>query len=269
MSQLTYNAQPDTGVPGDPAFANDQEVKIETYSNESQAINFGIMVSKFAGTDFSAVLPTLPTSQMVGITRRDLQRVEGLYPIKSAMAVMSFGQIWVQPETSVTADSGVYVRFNGKNQVTNVVFSADLVAGNTIDATVNGTVLSVPFNTTNAQTLTDFSVAIAAVAGIASAVSDGVHTIQVIGATHGVAFTITAASVTGGVSQPTIAVTTIQVGIADTARGRFRGDVDTDLQTSLPTAVLMKQCRYLTSVATYPSNSISLAIVDIISPLNS
>lgn len=269
MSQLTYNAQPDTGVPGDPAFANDQEVKIETYSNQTQAINFGIMVAKVAGTDFSAALPTLSSNQMVGITRRDLQRVEGLYPIKSAMGVISFGQVWVQPETSVTADSGVYVRFKGKNQVTNVVFSADLITGNTVHATVNGTVLSVPFNTTNAQTLTDVAAAIAAVAGIGSATSDGTHTIQVIGATNGIAFTITAASVTGGASQATITVTTLQTAIADTSRGRFRGDVDTDLATSLPTAVLMKQCRYLTSVATYPSNSINLAIVDIISPLNS
>jgi ABC-type cobalamin transport system permease subunit len=253
MTQLTYNAQPDTGVPGDPAFANDQETKIETYSNVTTPIEFGRAVMKVTGTDFRAAYPNTLTPQVVGFTRRDLQRVEGLYPLNSAMAVMSFGQIWVNPETSVTADNPVYVRAFGKNQ---------------IQITVNGTVLAVPFNTSNTQTLTDLATAIAAVAGVGSAASDGVHTITVTGSVHGTNVTLATASVTGGASQALIVITVTQVGIADTERGRVRATADTDTQTGLATCFRMTQCRFLTSVATYPSNSLNLAILDIISPLN-
>lgn len=103
-------------------------------------------------------------------------------------------------------------------QIQTLVFSADFVAGNIINATVDGTPLApVPFNTTSVQTLADLATALQATAGIGTAVSDGVHTITMTAATAGIPFTVTGVAVTGGVSQPTgvVTVTTPNHGIVE------------------------------------------------------
>lgn len=61
-----------------------------------------------------------------------------------------------------------------------IVFQNNLVTGDGVGGEVNGTSISnVPFNTSNAQTLTDLATQIAGFDSVASAVSDGVHTITV------------------------------------------------------------------------------------------
>lgn len=99
-------------------------------------------------------------------------------------------------------------------QVVTVVFSDDLIASNSIACTVDGTALSATaFNTSNSQTLTDLAAKIQATAGVATAVSDGSHTITCTAAKAGVSISISGVTVTGGVSQATATITTTTANV--------------------------------------------------------
>lgn len=90
-----------------------------------------------------------------------------------------------------------------------LTFSGNLVTGNSIAGTVDGVALSAtPFNTSNAQTLTDLATALQATAGIATAVSDGTNQITITAANAGIPVLLTGFVVTGGASQPTITIAT-------------------------------------------------------------
>lgn len=99
-------------------------------------------------------------------------------------------------------------------QVMTMVFSADIVTGNTISSfTISfggqtETVTSTAFNTSNSQTLTDLATKIQATSAIATATSDGSHTITITSAKAGVGFSITTPTVTGGATQATVVNTT-------------------------------------------------------------
>lgn len=93
-------------------------------------------------------------------------------------------------------------------QVT-IVFSADIIAANSIACKVGGvSMTATPFNASNAQTLTDLAAKIQATASVATAVSDGVHTITCTAAKAGVPFIISDVVVTGGVTQATAVIAT-------------------------------------------------------------
>lgn len=90
-----------------------------------------------------------------------------------------------------------------------LTFSANLVTGNSIAGTVDGVALSAtPFNTSNAQTLTDLATALQATAGIATAVSNGTNQITITAANAGIPVLLSGFVVTGGASQPTITIAT-------------------------------------------------------------
>lgn len=63
--------------------------------------------------------------------------------------------------------------------VATLVFDADLITANTVAGTVNGHAISVPFDTSNAQTLTNLAAAIQALEMVATAVSNGTTTITI------------------------------------------------------------------------------------------
>ena len=72
---------------------------------------------------------------------------------------------------------------------------------------MNGTPLAaVPYDTSNAQTLTDIATAIAGAAGVTSAVSNGTNAITVVFVTAASA-EINSAVTTGGTSQPNATIT--------------------------------------------------------------
>jgi len=108
-------------------------------------------------------------------------------------------------------------------QIKTIVFSAAIITGNVISAfTVSsgGTlenVTATPFNTTNAQTLTDLAAKIQALDSIATAVSNGTDTITITASEAGISFSISAITVTGGATQATavIATTTPNTGVAE------------------------------------------------------
>lgn len=90
-----------------------------------------------------------------------------------------------------------------------LTFSGNLVTGNSIAGTVDGVALSAtPFNTSNAQTLTDLATALQATAGIATAVSNGTNQITITAANAGIPVLLSGFVVTGGASQPTITIAT-------------------------------------------------------------
>ena len=138
-------------------------------------------------------------------------------------------------------------------QVVQLTVSADFVSGNSIAMTVNGQAITVPYNTSSAQTLSDLADAIAALDSIETAADTAgpPRIIDVTGETddpdYGGGVTITGAVVTGGASQPTItqaettalvnAVTDLQTLSADLALSSrwyaFCSDLRTDTRIQL------------------------------------
>lgn len=102
-------------------------------------------------------------------------------------------------------------------QIETIVFSANIITGNTINLTVGAVALTQAFTTDNATTLAALATQIAAQPHIGSAVSDASHTITVTASAAGIPFLLTSASVTGGASQATIVmtITTANHGLAD------------------------------------------------------
>lgn len=101
-----------------------------------------------------------------------------------------------------------------RNDTASSVFSADLITGNTVNATVNGVAITpVVFATSHLLTMQAVANAIAAIPSVASAVVGGANdrTITVI-SDVGTATNITVFTVTGGASQATITTTASQSG---------------------------------------------------------
>ena len=101
-----------------------------------------------------------------------------------------------------------------RNDTASSVFSADLITGNTVNATVNGVAITpVVFATSHLLTMQAVANAIAAIPSVASAVVGGAsdRTITVI-SDVGTATNITVFTVTGGASQATITTTASQSG---------------------------------------------------------
>jgi hypothetical protein len=109
------------------------------------------------------------------------------------------------------------VNYPRVNQSVNV-FSADLITGNTVNATVNGVAITpVVFATSHLATMNAIAAEIAALPNIASAVVGGANnrTITIM-SDNGTSITVTGFLVTGGASQATVTTT-------DSAFGAFFG----------------------------------------------
>jgi hypothetical protein len=88
--------------------------------------------------------------------------------------------------------------------VKTLTFAGDIITDNTVALKVNGATVTVPFNSTHAQTMTDLDTAISAVEGIASVTIGGSGSrIATITATEGYELTLADCTVTGGVSHTT------------------------------------------------------------------
>lgn len=215
-------------------------------------IPFGQFVTRVSGSDNKGKLPTTATditttTNIGGVALHDHAREsvnDGLvagYKSEDMVSVMRQGRVFVKVEEAVTPDSVVYVRHSGKAQIQDLVFSAALITGNTVNGDVNGTAITaVPFNTTNAQTLTDLAAVIEAHPDVETAVSDGTDTITVTSVTDK-EVTLENFVVTGGASQATATVTETQALIASTELGRFRASADSS------TAAILANAKYRNS----------------------
>jgi hypothetical protein len=115
-----------------------------------------------------------------------------------AFATKYFGQT-IKPEA-------LYVtkKMNDVVALYDITFSADFVASNVIDMSINAvTIADTTYATSHAATLAALAVNIAAHADVDTATVTGARTIRVAGLTAGLAIAITAITVTGGASQAT------------------------------------------------------------------
>ena len=88
-----------------------------------------------------------------------------------------------------------------------ITFTGGFVAGNSIVVTINGVQqTAVPYNTSSSQTVTDIASMIATNAAVASATASAGNIISIV-PNSGFSVTINSISITGGVSQPTYAIT--------------------------------------------------------------
>lgn len=138
----------------------------------------------------------------------------------------------------------------GVGTVTSVIdFDSDFVASNSIVATINGTpIAAVPFNTSQAQTMTDLAAALQATAAISTATVTGARQITAVFATPGIN-TINSIITTGGVSQPD----------ADIGQGGFGFSVDTaTTMANIANAIVAAHPTYTATVSGVNSRTLTV-----------
>lgn len=235
MSQTSYSLNMAPAVAGMIVYAGGEDRTVLTYKNPVDTIYWGHMVAKVAGTAGAIEQPDGSGAVLLGAAIRDTSSSDSNYPAKSAVAVMRRGQIWMPVEEDVTEDDAVFVRHTGKKQVQTLVASADFVTGNTITGTVNGTGVSVAFDTSNQITLEALAAAIALVNKVNGVTDDNSHTLTIT-SDQDESVVLEDFEVTGGASQATFAVAETTAGIPNSDRGKLRTDADSSTAVALTTA---------------------------------
>lgn len=230
--QTEYRERMTVAFNGMLADASGSPKEIKTFINASEDIQYGRGVADGGSAD-TCQLPTLITSRILGVTVAVHDNEDGGYRQGSALSVLGRGRIYVDVEEAVLPGDPVYVRYAGKPQIQTLVASADFVTGNTITGEVNGVAISVPFNTSNTQTLADLDTAIGLVAGVAGVANDTTRTCTITGDPN-TEVQLNNFLVTGGASQPTFTITQTQALIDSSQRGRFRNDADSSTCLLIP-----------------------------------
>lgn len=249
MSHIDINVKygdQERGFPGQQA-DNGPNDRLGKFAFEGRA-PFGRLVVRGSADDLarlpSAALDITTLSNILGVSYRDLG-VEAKDSVllragiedKKQGTIFKKGRIFVEPEDSVTPASPVFARFKGKGQTQELDWDVDFVTGNTINGFVNGVAIApVPFNSDQATTLADLITAIQASNQFQSVTTPGARVIKVITVFDKEA-PLTGFVVTGGAGQAVSTITETQVLILDSERGRFRTDVDNDLDSN-PTAAV-------------------------------
>lgn len=144
----------------------------------------------------------------LGLTRLDAtnSRVEVVLAGTDGTSIAAGKKIRVPNNTETFETEAVVVI--GETFKKRITLSAELIAANQFDATVNASAISVVYATSHAATLTAIAAAIDALANVTAAVVSDVDglTIEVTGTTLP---TITGAAVTLGASQATVAITVV------------------------------------------------------------
>ncbi len=252
MSQLSYSLNVSEGKAGLLAYAGNQPKTTLSYNNPADVIEFGRAVAKVTGEDGQCQLPNGSGAVIEGIAVLDTATEGTSYAAKSAVSVLTRGAIYVQVEEAVTSDDPVYVRYAGKFQVQTIVFSANIITGNTISIDVDGVTITQAFDTNNATTVAALAAQIQAEPGVSTAASNGTDTITVTSAVKGTDVVLDNEGITGGVSQAIITITETTAGISNDDRGLFRNDADSS------TAKQITQAKYLKG-----ASAGGLAIVEI------
>lgn len=124
----------------------------------------------------------------------------------------------VMSDLAVTGGAAQPVATFGLTQKTikDLTFGGNLITGNTVTVAVNGQdSVAVPFDTDNATTVADVADAIAGFDGIGYAAAISAHVIRVITLDDSARLDFTTASIAGGVSQTSIAVSAAADPIPD------------------------------------------------------
>ncbi len=243
MSQLSYSLSVREGKAGLIAYAGNGPKTIGTLNNPVDEIPFGRAVAKVSGADGQCELPDGSGADILGVAVIDSATENTSYVALSAVGYMSKGEIYVEVEEAVTGDDDVYVRHSGRFQVQTIVFSADIITGNTISVDIDGVTITQAFDTNNATTVAALAAKIQLEPGVSTAASNGTDTITVTSAVKGTDVVIDEEGITGGASQATITIAETVVGVADADRGLFRNDADSS------TAIQITNARWIQGAA--------------------
>jgi len=240
MTQTSVNLEPAVaraGLPADNSSASDVVSKAA-----AETILFGNFVAIDVATG-KAIRPNaagLITNKLVrlGIARCDESiesKNDGLEPNYSAnqlASVITSGRVYVKSETAVVLGDTPHIRHQNLPEIIQISFDLDFQAGDDVDITINGIVISTPFNNDNADTYADVDTNItAATTGIIQdvTVDAAARTIVITAALNN---DITAsAAVTAGGSVPN--VTQTQLGTSVNSIGAVRSDVSGGTATAL------------------------------------
>ena len=181
------------------------DVVREYFNLQGVAVDFNPYDLEYIAAEDIFAQPVTCPSILIGRRTVDTAgiEVETALPNQNYTVTINGNAVTVPSNTAVQ-DSVVTL----SGVVTSVItFDANFVTGNSTVVTVNGTPLAaVPYDTSNAQTLTDIATAIAGAAGVTSAVSNGTNAITVVFVTAASA-EINSAVTTGGASQPNATIT--------------------------------------------------------------
>jgi hypothetical protein len=206
-------------------------------------IPFGRLVVRGSG-DGTMRLPSVSSDidtsrNLLGVSFRDLgveakddPAFEAGIEDKTQGTELKEGRIFVKVENAVLFSDTVFIRFKGKNQTQELDWDVDFVTGNTINGLVNGVAITpVPFNSDQATTLADLITAIQASNQFQSVTTPGARVIKVVTVFDKEA-PLTTFVVTGGAGQAVSTITETQARILDSERGRFRNDIDLDIDSN-------------------------------------
>jgi hypothetical protein len=251
MSQTAVNEQGLALVGQKYSLVKDQ---VLSYAAEGR-VPFGRLVCLGTDKDKQVKLPALSgdvtglkAKRGVALQQHSLENAQdGLapgYPDKHPVSVMSKGAVYVEVEEAVDAGDDVYVRYAGKQQVQTVVFSADLVASNTINGEVGGIAIAeVTFDTNHLTTMNAIAAAIlaanpyieSAVVGGASNRTITLTTVQDADDQDAADFVVAA-----GASQATVTETETVAAVHSDKKGIFRTDADSSSAAALAGARWLK-----------------------------
>jgi hypothetical protein len=205
-----------------------QDCEIISGTVHSAVMPFGRGVVCEAGTivgEGKFVTPISDSNAFVGLSLRDMTKVNSEYVLTDTCAVAKEGVLWVETEEAITSrnNSAVYMRFVGKRQVQTFVLSADLIGSNVLSAKFNGIPLSYEYDTSHVLSMGAFATLIAALPFVHSAVVGGANNRTItITAEMDVSIAVTDEDIAGGISQATITITETVHPIASTDAGKFR-----------------------------------------------
>lgn len=250
MGQTSYSLSLNPWNVGTVGFPND--FTAFSYANPNDVMYPGLAVVQ-GSLDQSCDLPSAGNTKFIGVVVKDRNQaatalptgpdsntqISTFYPVNSMLAVMSRGQVQVQCYGAITPSSTVYVIDDVVEQASTLVFSADLIASNVVNGSVTVTKTSmvngvqtpvavttaispITYAVSNASTLTDIATALAAIANVEAAVSDGTHTITVT-AEEDCVITFSGWLVTLGASQATVAITQTVAAVFSWQAGWFAG----------------------------------------------
>ena len=226
MVQTAYALNPDAALAGMQYDVGPNY--LSTMNNPAVVLPFGQVVEKITGDEDGVKLPDNNSAAAFwGVAHKDPSETEDSYPIKSAVAVLRKGRIWMPSEEAITPDDAVFVRWNGIAQVQTLTLDIDLVSLNVMAVTVDGNVLTETYAVNHDTTMTAMAAQIQAQPSVvtATAAARVITVTSVIGVS--VAVTVfTDAGCTLGATQPVITVAETTGGVAYDQRGVIRTDTD-------------------------------------------
>lgn len=258
MSQTTYLENPLPAVAGNFDSTADYDIatRVKPIGGNFTDIPYGRAVMEdFSNPPVGETVALYDgTTVVLGVAARDLSNANDdadAYTVGDMVPVLSRGVVYVLVDDDVTPASSVFVRKSGSVERFTVTWSADFVAANVINGSVDGEAIeAVTYAATHDATMLLVAAAIQALDNVATATVTGAREITVTGATSTKGEVLSSEStftVTLGASQATDTIANVYGPSASNDIGSFRADADTVNGTA--TAVALSQAKFLGTAA--------------------